>query len=263
MEEKKISKQHIQVPHNLGERNEKIKIKMNPTDYLVYGYLRKFMNKDTYQTFVSLRKLAELVDVSINTVQNSIKKLKEAGEIKILEEKNGRSNIYEIQKSSKYFERFTFEFLDLDDSILKPEDKGVLLAMQQYSDTSSGTFAVNTDSNRELSKKLHIGTRALSNVFQRLEDRGILTTKSLVTRDSITGLNKTARYIDLALICQAVLFINKKVDEQGEQINIHDKHLEQHDQAIKDLQKELMKLKKENELLMKKITTEDTTFKFE
>lgn len=87
MEEKKISKQHIQVPHNLGERNEKIKIKMNPTDYLVYGYLRKFMNKDTYQTLVSLRKLANLVDVSINTVQASIKKLKEAGEIKVLEEK--------------------------------------------------------------------------------------------------------------------------------------------------------------------------------
>jgi len=87
MEEKKISKQHIQVPHNLGERNEEIKIKMNPTDYLVYGYLRKFMNKDTYQTLVSLRKLANLVDVSINTVQASIKKLKEAGEIKVLEEK--------------------------------------------------------------------------------------------------------------------------------------------------------------------------------
>lgn len=261
MEEKKLSNQHIQVPHNLGERNKEIK--MNPTDYLVYGYLRKFMDKDTYRTFVSLRKLASLVDVSVNTIQTSIKKLREAGEIKILEEKNSRSNIYEIQKGSKYFERFTFEFLDLDNSILKPEDKGVLLAMQQYSDTSSGSFAVNTDSNRELSKKLHIGTRALVNVFQRLEDRGILTIKPLVSRDSVTGLNKTAKYIDLSIICQAILFINKKVDEQGEQINIHDKHLERHDQAIKDLQKELMKLKKENAILMKRVAKEEEQFKFE
>lgn len=260
MEDKKVSKQHIQVPHDLGQRNKEIK--MNPTDYLVYGYLRKFMNKDTYQTFVSLRKLAELVDVSINTIQASIKKLKEAGEIKVLEEKNRRSNIYEIQKGSKYFERFTFEFLDLGDDVLKPEDKGVLLAMQQYGNTSSGDFAIYTDSNRELSKKLHIGTRALSTVFQRLEDRGILTTKSLATRDSITGLNKTARYIDLSLICQAILFINKKVDEQGEQINVHDKHLEQHDQAIKDLQKELMKLKQDNERLMKQIAIEEAKFEF-
>lgn len=239
MEEKKISKQHIQVSHNLGERNEEIKIKMNPTDYLVYGYLRKFMNKDTYQTFVSLRKLANLVDVSINTVQSSIKKLKESGEIKVLEEKNGRSNIYEIQKGSKYFERFTFEFLDLDDNIHKPEDNGVLLAMQQYSDTS----------NRELSKKLHIGTRALSSVFQRLEDRGILPTKPLTTRDSITGLNKTAKYIDLSIICQAILFINKKVDEQGEQINEHDK-----------MQEEINRLK---EIIEKSNLKESSGFKFE
>jgi DNA-binding transcriptional regulator YhcF (GntR family) len=67
---------------------------MNPTDYFVYGYLRKFMNKDTYQTLVSLRKLANLVDVSINTVQASIKKLKEAGEIKVLEEKKMVEVIY-------------------------------------------------------------------------------------------------------------------------------------------------------------------------
>lgn len=235
MEEKKISKQHIQVPHNLGERNEEIKIKMNPTDYLVYGYLRKFMNKDTYQTLVSLRKLANLVDVSINTVQASIKKLKEAGEIKVLEEKNGRSNIYEIQKGSKYFERFTFEFLDLDDNILKPEDKGVLLAMQQYSDTSSGTFAINTSSNRELSKKLHIGTRALSSVFQRLEDRGILTTKP-------------------------ILFINKKVDEQGEQINEHDKRLHTVDKNILKMQEEINRLK---EIIEKSNLKESSGFKFE
>lgn len=115
--------------------------------------------------------------------------------------------------------------------------------MQQYSDTSSGTFAINTSSNRELSKKLHIGTRALSSVFQRLEDRGILTTKPLTTRDSITGLNKTAKYIDLSIICQAILFINKKVDEQGEQINEHDKRLHTVDKNILKMQEEINRLK--------------------
>ncbi len=76
--------QHIQVPHDLGVAKE---IKMNPTDYLIYGYMRKNMDKDTFQTFVSLRTLAELARVSINTVQSSIKKLNAAGEIKILEKK--------------------------------------------------------------------------------------------------------------------------------------------------------------------------------
>lgn len=252
------TKQHIQVPHNLGSQNKDIK--MNPTDYLVYGYLRKYMDKDSYRTFVSLRKLAEKVDVSINTVQNSIKKLKNAGEIKVLEEKNGRGNIYEIQKTGKYFERFTFEFLDLDDSVLKPEDKGVLLAMQQYTNTSDGAYAVTTDSNRELSKKMHIGTRALSAIFQRLEDRGILTTRALTTRDSITGLNKTAKYIDLSIICQAILFINKKVDEHTTQIDAHTASIEKHSEEIKMLKKELLALKKENERLRQQETKQ---FNFE
>ena len=206
-----------------------------------------------------LRALRSFAGISTEEVQELIKKLKEAGEIKVLEEKNGRSNIYEIQKGSKYFERFTFEFLDLDDNILKPEDKGVLLAMQQYSDTSSGTFAINTSSNRELSKKLHIGTRALSSVFQRLEDRGILTTKPL-TRDSITGLNKTAKYIDLSIICQAILFINKKVDEQGEQINEHDKRLHTVDKNILKMQEEINRLK---EIIEKSNLKESSGFKFE
>lgn len=257
MEENKVYKQHIQVPHNLGGSHKEIN--MNPTDYLVYGYLRKYMDKSTYRTFVSLRKLASLVDVSINTIQNSIKKLKDAGEIKVLSEKRGRSNIYEIQKDSRYFERFTFEFLDLDNSILKPEDKGVLIAMQQYSDTSNGTFAVNTDSNRELSKKLHIGTRALSSIFQRLSDRGILTTRPLAIKDSITGLNKTARYIDLGLICQAILFINKKVDEQGEIIQNHDKKLHVVDNNIRIMQEEINRLK---EMIRKNNLQETSKFEF-
>lgn len=34
--------QHIQVPHDLGVAKE---IKMNPTDYLIYGYMRKIWIK--------------------------------------------------------------------------------------------------------------------------------------------------------------------------------------------------------------------------
>ena len=110
---------------------------------------------------------------------------------------------------------------------------------------------------------MHIGTKALTRVFKQLEDKGILVTSSTPIIDRVTGLRKTARYIDLALICQAMLFLNKKVDEQGEQINMHDKQLEQHSEDIKNLKKELMRLKQENERLMKKITVEDTKFKFE
>lgn len=251
------TKRHFQVPHKLGSQNNSIK--MNPTDYLIYGYLRKSMDKDSYKTFISLRTLSEKAGISINTVQSSIKKLRDAGEIKILDEKRGRSNIYEIQKTSKYFEMFTYEFLDLKDDVLKPEDKGVLLAMQQYTDTSDGQFAVTTKSNRELSKDLHIGTRALSAVFQRLADRGILSTSLTSSRDSITGLNKTAKYIDLSIICQAILFINKKVDEQGEIISEHDKRLHTVDKRMLMMQEEINRLK---EIIEKNNLAEPSKFEF-
>ena len=156
--------QHIQVPHDLGVAKE---IKMNPTDYLIYGYMRKNMDKDTFQTFVSLRTLAELARVSINTVQSSIKKLNAAGEIKILEKKKGRSNIYEIQKSGRYFERFTYEFMDAENTT--PEEKGVLLAMQQYTSTNDGQFAITTKTNKELAAKMDISTKVLTRVFRQLD----------------------------------------------------------------------------------------------
>lgn len=246
--DKKI--QHIQVPHDLGIEKE---IKMNPTDYLIYGYMRKYMDKDTFQTFVSLRTLSELARVSINTVQSSIKKLNAAGEIKILEKKKGRSNVYEIQKTGRYFERFTCEFMDSQSTT--PEEKGVLLAMQQYTNTEDGQFAITTKTNKELAAKMDISTKVLTRIFRQLEDKGILITNRTSAIDRISGLRKSAKLIDLALICQAILFVNKKVDEHSEQI-------EKHSEDIKNLRKEIVKLKQENEKLISRLNT-SSNFKFD
>jgi DNA-binding transcriptional regulator YhcF (GntR family) len=256
MEKNNKTPQHVQVPHNLGDKNKEIK--MNPTDYLIYGYMRQHMDKHTYRTFISIRRLSELASVSINTVQRSIKKLKESGEIKVLDEKKGRSNIYEIQKTGKYFERFTYEFLNYKE--LESEEKGILMAMQQYTDKSDGQFAVTTKSKEELATNMHIGTRVLTRVFHQLEEKGILQTSSTPIIDKVTGLKKTARYIDLSLICQAMLFINKKVDEQGEQINDHDKRLHAVDKNILKMQEEINRLK---EIIEKSNLKESSGFKFE
>ncbi len=247
--------QHIQIPHDLGKTSSNTDdIKLLPTDYLVYGFLRKYMDKDTYQTFVSLRTISNDANIAINTVAASIDRLLKAGEIKLLSYKHGRSNIYEIQKSGRFFEMFTYEFLATQN--LESDEKAVLMAVQQFSDKSDGQLAKITKTNEELSKEINIGTKALARVFRKLTDKGILSTDTTKSIDKVTGLKKTAKYVDLALICQAVLFVNQKVDKQGEQ-------LEQHSEDIKNLKKELMRLKQENERLMKKITVEDTKFKFE
>ena len=76
----------------------------------------------------------------------------------------------------------------------------------------------------------------------------------------ISELNKTAKYIDLSIICQAILFINKKVDEQGEQINEHDKRLHTVDKNILKMQEEINRLK---EIIEKSNLEESSGFKFE
>ena len=134
------------------------------------------------------------------------------------------------------------------------------MAMQQYTDKSDGQFAVTTKSKEELATNMHIGTRVLTRVFHQLEEKGILQTSSTPIIDKVTGLKKTARYIDLALICQAMLFINKKVDEQGEQINEHDKRLHAVDKNILKMQEEIDRLK---EIIEKSNLKESSGFKFE
>ena len=227
MENKKV--QHIQVPHNLGGMKE---VKLNPTDYLIYGYMRKYMDGKTYKTFVSLRTLAEKSGVSINTVSSSVKKLQDAGEIKILEKKQGRNNVYEILKTGRYFERFTYEFMDSD--LTTKEEKGVLLAMQQYTNKEdTPNYAVTTYTNEELAQKMNINVRALARVFRSLEDKGILITSRTNAFDKISGLRKTAKLIDLSLVCQAILFVNKRVDE-------HEDRIQSLENEIKRLRKELL-----------------------
>lgn len=251
--EKNNIPQHIQVPNDLGTE----KIKMNPIDYLVYGYMRKHMDKDTFQTFVSLRTLANLINVSVNTIQSSIKKLVQAGEVKILDKKKGRNNIYEIQKITKYFERFSYDFLE--SRTTTPEEKGVLMAMQQYTDTSNGSSAVTLYSTSELANKLNTSAKSLRRVFKQLEDKGIMYKGDTKIVDKITGLRKVARYVDLGLICQAILFVNKKVEEQGEIINEHDKKLHIVDKNMLMMQEEINRLK---EIIEKNNLKEQSNFNF-
>ena len=128
--------------------------------------------------------------------------------------------------------------------------------MQQYTNKSNGNSAVTLYSNKELADKMDISTKVLRRIFKQLEDKGILHTDKTTIYDQVTGLRKTAKYIDLALICQAILFVNQKVDEHTEQ-------LEQHTEDINSLKKEISRLKKEYETLVKKVTIEEPTFKFE
>ena len=88
MEENKTIK-HVQVPDPSGYKD------LKPTDKLIYANIRRFMNKDTYTCYPSMSTIAKKSGVTIQTVQNSIKRLVKFGYIEILEEKhNSKNNIY-------------------------------------------------------------------------------------------------------------------------------------------------------------------------
>lgn len=70
--------QHVQVPHGLCK---------GQIDYQIlglYAYLRRYMNKDTYSTFVSLRTLQGETNLSIPTIQKYLSILEEENHIKII-----------------------------------------------------------------------------------------------------------------------------------------------------------------------------------
>jgi Mn-dependent DtxR family transcriptional regulator len=69
--------QHIQLPNR--KENEDV----SPREQLVYLALKSFMNKDTKESFPSLQKISELLDISIPTLRKDIKHLEDLDYIKI------------------------------------------------------------------------------------------------------------------------------------------------------------------------------------
>lgn len=131
--------QHVQVPHGLCK---------GQIDYQVlglYAYLRRYMNKDTYSTFVSLRTLQGETKLSIPTIQKYLNILEEEDHIKIIKGEK-RCNIYVFNKGSslysKGFEMYTFEFIKNKDIPFK--EKCALIAFQERmmnKDSGRGTIS--------------------------------------------------------------------------------------------------------------------------
>ena len=209
--------QHIQVPHKLG-------LDLKPNDYLVYGYMRKHMNSKTYSTFVSLGLISELSELSIKTVKKSINKLIETNEISILKKIPGRSTVYKFSKDGRFFEMFTFAFLD--NSEITNTERGILMAMQQYLYKDSGEFGITSFNNEKLSSLLGISPSALHRTFKTLENKEVLSSIFKGSKDPITGLKKPLHLVDLNSISQAVLFVKDHVDSYEDRIKKLEEYLE-------------------------------------
>lgn len=237
------SQQHVQVPDPVQEHKN-----LKPLDYLVYANIRRFMNKDTKCCWPSLNTIADACDCSIPTVRTSIKRLSNEGLIDIIKRK-GQSDMYKFKELLKNFERFTPEFLDNKE--ITPEEKAYLIGLHSQS-YKNEDYAITTYSNQQIAANLNIPLRTVQNYNKSLQEKQIMTEIATSLTDS-AGFNIPAKAVDMHKIGQAILYINKRVEDHEDRITNLEKMLEM---ALK----ENKTLKKENELLK---TAKDVDFKKE
>ena len=228
-------KPHVQVPDPVKET------KLKPFDKLVYANLRKYMNKDTYECFPTIRRIASECGCTEKRVTNSIERLIEAGDIEKTK-RIGRSNVYKFNKLSKNFEMFTNDFLDQKDTT--PEEKAYLIGLQSQT-YKDGGFAMTTKTNEEIADALNIDTRSVQRYNKSLKEKQILVEMKTAILDS-AGYNRTVKAIDLANVCQAVLYVNERVD-------VHETRLNAQEDRITILEKMVSKLMQEKTELEKQL----------
>lgn len=224
--------QHVQVPHGLCK---------GQIDYQVlglYAYLRRYMNKDTYSTFVSLRTLQGETKLSIPTIQKYLNILEEEDHIKIIKGEK-RCNIYVFNKGSslysKGFEMYTFEFIKNKDIPFK--EKCALIAFQERmmnKDSGRGTIS---STPLEMSNILNTSFSTYKRIKKDLINNNWITIMKSNVKDSETGCKKNIYTFDLEAIGQAVLFNQKKIAE--------------HDEMLHEMQEEIKRLNHEVKLLQK------------
>lgn len=200
--------QHVQVPRPSNWN-------LTSKDWYIYAHIRRHMDKDTMQAFPSMETIKKESGCALNTIRKSLASLVKEGAITITRTPN-KSNIYTFTTLEKDFERYTFEFLDKDWS---PELKGHVMGVlaNSYKDPDTG-FAYTMKTQEELAESMHTSVRTIRRRNQEMRNEGILTELSSYKRDNVTGLQKTVNAIDLAKVCQAVLYVNKKVDKNTEDI---------------------------------------------
>lgn len=258
--EKSKKPQHVQINQNLGtevtkdsDGNDVVIQHLKPFDKLVYAMMKKSMDAETNQTFVSIETLADDLDVARKTITKSIKRLCECGVIKKLTQKVGRSNKYEFVKFLDGFEMFTNEFLE-DMKTLTTDEKAILVALQEYTYKDSETGdAFTTYGIEKLARAINVSTPTLRKAFNSLEEKGVMQSTLSRKVDTTSGTHMTLRRIDNEKIAQAVLFIGKQVVENTNDIAelkqiIQEMRLEQ-----KRTNEEIRNLRIENDILKKRL----------
>ena len=227
---------HVQIP----DPNEYKGLKS--TDKLVYANIKRFMNKDTMTCYPSMSTIAKFCDLTVQTVQNAVKRLVKHGYLEILPEKhNNKNNIYKFKKLDKDFEKFTDEFLDNKE--LTPSEKAYLIGLQSQC-YKNGKYAITSYSNNKIADNLDMSLSSVKRYNTSLKTKEVMQELQAVSFDE-NGFAKVVKAIDMAKIGQQVLF----------EVAVN------HEDRIQQLETLVEKLLKDNDVLNKKLQEHESVRK--
>ena len=194
---KKVSqKQYVIYPH---PANSEIQPDLDPKDKLIYIAIRRYMNKQTLQAFPSYAKITEDTGAAAITIKKYVNHLVEQGYLTTF--KKGRSIIYQFN-NKKYFEPFSFDFLDNTD--LTFTEKSYIVATQQYMyknpESEEGKVSY---TNKELSELIHMPEATISKCNRTLQKKGYLE-----------GSNELTKRFQLRKLDQLFIWKFKQQDER-------------------------------------------------
>jgi DNA-binding transcriptional regulator YhcF (GntR family) len=201
-----MGEQKFQLPNNMTENKS-----ITPKDLLVYITIKRFDNPQK-KCYPSLRTIAELSEMSVNTVRKCIQNLKDANYIdtKVID----RKTYYYFIKTIEGFEEFTKEFLDNPD--ISQTTKCYILVGKQHMFNKNGEFANLNYSPMEMSEICNMPYSTVTKCERELKNKEMLTVIPTEATDKY-GNKVTMKIFQLAKLG---LYLYNKVQQ-------HDNDIEQ------------------------------------
>lgn len=232
--------QHVQVPNDMGTKN------LTPKDQLIYSIIKSHDNP-TKGCFPSLQVLSKESGASINTIRDSIARLKEAGYIKT--ELRGRKTYYTFDPYKK-FEPFSPDFISNPN--LSFTTKSYLIASQQYMYKDIESLGKLSISNVSLSKEINMPESTIRKCNAELVSKDYLTILKNESKDIQSGCKTETKLYDLNKLGQAVIWAlcdhEDRIQQNTEDINTLKARLDKQDEQLAEYKKLVDRLLKDKEL---------------
>lgn len=224
----KKNEQYVIYPHN--GNSEPIN-GLTPQDKLIYLAIRRYMNRDTMESFPSYARITQDIGAAAKTIKKSVDNL--VREEYLQTRRDGKKIIYKFN-NKKQFEPFSWDFLDKPD--LTFTEKSYIVAAQQYmfKDNEEGKISYK---NNELSKLINMTEATISRCNHSLEKKGYLE-----------GASELVKKFQLRELDQLFIWKFKEQDEK----------IEKNTEDIREIKKKLELLIAENEKLKEKIRISNT-----